>query len=92
MKNVDNVNGLDSSRLSEAPMIMIPNIVFTFYDRETRMNHSPTELYCGREELALLGKLFRLINERMRFDELSTKFYLKLFTKFIEFQHHALMP
>jgi hypothetical protein len=49
-------------------------------------------LYCGREELALLGKLFRLINERMRFDELGAEFYLKLFTKFVEFQHHGLEP
>ena len=54
------------------------------------MSHSPTELYCGREELALLGKLFRLINERMRFDELNVQFYLKLFRRFVEFQHQRL--
>ncbi len=28
----------------------------------------------------------------MRFDELGTEFYLKLFTKFVEFQHHNLEP
>jgi hypothetical protein len=50
------------------PMLAVTGLLFEFMQKETRVSHNPTELFCGREELALLGKLFLLINDRMRFD------------------------
>jgi hypothetical protein len=57
-------------------LLKIENLLITKEGKVTNICHNDVRLSCQKEELALLGKLFTLINSRVIKDEYEERLYL----------------